>query len=64
MRKFLFDGSDASWIFTTDDVFDHLWKYQFLFAYDLTVFNNIDSNIVIDESENIQIQSVDVTFYF
>ena len=62
--QFLLDGSDASGVAAFDDIFDLFGKYQFLLFYDLTVFDDVDGDVVIDECQDIQIQHVDVTFYF
>ena len=58
VRKFLFDGSDAAGIFAADHVFDLLGEMEALFLYDLTVFDDVYSDIVIDETKHIQIQLV------
>lgn len=60
----LLDGSDASGVAAFDDVFDLFGKYQFLLLYNLTVFDDVDGDVVVDECQYIQIQHIDVTFYF
>lgn len=60
----LLNGSDASGVAAFDDVFDLFGKYQFLLLYDLTVFDDVDGDVVVDEGQDIQIQHIDVTFYF
>lgn len=64
MGQSLLDGSDASGVAAFDDVFDLFGKYQFLLLDDLTVFDDVDSDVVVDECQDIQIQHIDVTFYF
>ena len=64
MGQSLFDGSDASGVAAFDDVFDLFGKYQFLLLYDLAVFDDVDGDVVVDECQYIQIQHIDVTFYF
>lgn len=64
MGQSLLDGSDASGVAAFDDVFDLFGKYQFLLLYNLTVFDDVDGDVVVDECQDIQIQHVDVTFYF
>ena len=64
MRKFLLYGSNTSRIFTFDDVFDFFGQHQIFFINDFAVLDHIDSDIVVDEREYIQIQCVNVTFYF
>lgn len=64
MGQSLFDGSDASGVAAFDDVFDLFGKYQFFFFYNLTVFDDVDGDVVVDECQYIQIQHIDITFYF
>ena len=64
MGQSLLDGSDTSGVSAFDDVFDLFGKYQFLLLYDLTVFYHVDGDVVVDEGQDIQIQHIDVTFYF
>ena len=64
MGKSLLDGSDASGVAAFDDIFDLFGKYQFLLLYDLPVFDDVDGDVVVDECQDIQIQHIDVTFYF
>ena len=64
MGQSLFDGSDASGVAAFDDVFDLFGKYQLLLLYDLTVFDDVDGDVVVDECQYIQIQHIDITFYF
>lgn len=64
MGQSLLDGSDASGVAAFDDIFDLFGKYQFFFLYNLTVFDDVDGDVVVDECQYIQIQHIDVTFYF
>ena len=64
MGQSLLNGSDASGVAAFDDVFDLFGKYQFLLLYNLTVFDDVDGDVVVDEGQDIQIQHIDVTFYF
>lgn len=64
MGQSLLNGSDASGVAAFDDVFDLFGKYQYLLLYDLTIFDDIDGDVVVDECQYIQIQHIDVTFYF
>lgn len=64
MGQSLLDGSDASGVAAFDDVFDLFGKYQYLLLYDLTIFDDVDGDVVVDECQYIQIQHIDVTFYF
>ena len=49
MGQSLLDGSDASGGAAFDDVFDLFGKYQFLYLYNLNVFDDIDGASVIDQ---------------
>ena len=64
MIQLLLNGSDASGVAAFDDVFDLFGKYQLLLLYDLTVYDDVDGDVVVDECQYIQIQHIDVTFYF
>ena len=60
----LLNGSDAAGVFALDDVFDFLGENQFFFVYDFSVFNDVDGNVVVDKGKDVQIQHIDVAFYF
>ena len=62
MIKSLLDRCDTSWILAADHIFDLLRKSQRFLGDDLSVFNNIYSNVVIDESEDIEIHEIDRAF--
>ena len=62
MIQLVFDGSDTAWILAFDHIFDLFRKRQRLFVDDFFIFNDIDRNVVIDESEDIQVDDVDRTF--
>ena len=64
MGQSLLDGSDASGVAAFDDVFDLFGKYQFLLLYDLTIFDDVYGDVVVDEGQYIQVQHIDITFYF
>ena len=64
MGQSLLNGSDASGVAAFDDVFDLFGKHQFFLLYDLSVFDDGDGDVVVDECQYIQIQHIDVTFYF
>ena len=59
MGQSLLNGSDASGVAAFDDVFDLFGKYQFLLLYNLTVFDDVDGDVVVDEGQDIQIQHID-----
>ena len=56
--KLLLDGSDTARIPAGDDILDLLWKMQFLFLIDLVVLDDVDCDIVIDESQCIQVNFI------
>ena len=58
----LFDGCDTSGVFAADHIADLFGKPELLFLHDLLVLNDIDCDVVIDESENIQIHEIDRAF--
>ena len=49
----LLDGSDAAWVLAFDDVCDLFWKFQDPFLNDLLVFDDVDGDVVIDETEDV-----------
>ena len=51
--EFLLDGSDASWVFAPDDILYLFWHVKLLFLYDLGILDDIDRDVVVNESENI-----------
>mgnify|MGYP001702059414 CR=1 FL=1 len=61
--KALLDGSDAAWVLTFDDVCDLFWKFQDPFLNDLLVFDDVDGDVVIDETEDVQVEVLDRAFY-
>ena len=58
MRQLLLDGGDAAGIFAVDDVCDFLWHFHPFFLYDMAVLDDIDRDVVIDVSQDIQIYQV------
>ena len=60
----LLDGSDAARILAFDHIDDLFWKVQLFLVYDLTVFDDVDGDIVVDKTKDIKIQHVNRTFYF
>ena len=58
----LFDGCDASRIFAADHVADLFGEFELLLLHNFLILNDIDRDVMIDESENIQIHEVDRAF--
>ena len=64
MWQSLFDGSDAARVFTLYDVFDFLWQGKLSFFHNSSVFDNVHCDGVINKTQNIQVQCINVTFHF
>ena len=62
--EFLLYRSDTAGIFAFDDVYDLFRRLQFSLLNDLFVLDNVDRDVVIDESDNVQIERIDGAFYF
>ena len=60
----LLDRSDAAWVLAADHVDNLLWKTKVFFLYDLLIFDDVHSDVVVDETKDIQIQVFDGTLYF
>ena len=61
MIKSLLDRCDTSRVFAADHIADLLGESELFLLHDLFIFNNIDRDVVIDESENVQIHEIDRT---
>ena len=53
MGKLLLNRSDTARVFTSEDIFDFFGERQREFPHDLTVFNDIDCDVVVYEAENV-----------
>ena len=62
MIKSLLDGGDAPRVLAADDIFDLFRKLELLLVNDLLILDDVYRDIVVDESENIQIHEVDRAF--
>lgn len=62
MIKLLLDGSDASRILAFDHIPDLLRKRKRFFGDDLSIFDDVHSDIVVNESEDIQIHKINGAF--
>ena len=58
----LLDRCDTSRILAADHVADFFWEFQLFLLNDLFIFNDVDRDVVIDESEDVQIHEVDGAF--
>jgi hypothetical protein len=54
----LFDGCDASRITAVNDVADLFGKLEVQFVHDLSVFNDIHSDIRVDKANGVKIQLI------
>ena len=64
MIQFLLDGGDTTWVLAFDHIYDLLWKRKFLFLSNISVFDDIDGDVVIDKSDDVQIQIFNRALYF
>ena len=64
VRKLLLDGGDAAGVLTFDYVYDFFGKGKGLFLYDLTAFNHVNGDVVVDKAKNLKVKHFDVAFYF
>lgn len=62
MLKPLLDRRDTSWILAADDVRDLLWQMKPRLIYDPGILDDIDRDIMVDESEHIQINKINRAF--
>ena len=60
----LLDRSDAARVFAFDNVCDLFWTFQDSFFNDLFIFDDVYGNVVIDETEDVQIKVFNRAFYF
>ena len=63
MLQFLLHRCDAAGIAAFDHVYDLFWKLQLLLLTDLAVLDDVDGNVMVDKSQDIQIQHIDGAFY-
>ena len=61
--ELLFYGSDTAGILAFDDVYDLFWWFQLSFFDDLFIFDDVDRDVMIDESYNVQIECIDGAFH-
>ena len=48
--------------YAADHIADLFWEFELFLLYDLFVFDNVNRDVVIDESEDIEIHEVDRAF--
>ena len=63
MRKSALYRRDAAGVGAVNDVPDFLRELQAPLFNDLTVFDDVDGNVAVDEGQDVQIQRVDVTLH-
>ena len=56
--QFLLDGSDASGVLAPYHVDNLLWKMETLLVNDLGSLDNVDGDIVVNESKDVQVNEV------
>ena len=64
MRKLLLDRGDAARVLAGDDIDELLRKSQLFFVYDHTVPDDVDGDVMINETKYVQIELIDRAFYF
>lgn len=62
MIQALFDGCDAARVFAADHIADLFGQFQIFLLDNLFIFNNVDRNIVINESEDVEIHEINGAF--
>ena len=62
MIQSLLDGGDAPRVLAADHVFDLSRKPELLLLNDLFVLDDVYRDIVVNESENVQIHEIDRAF--
>ena len=62
--QFLLNGGDTAGIPAFDDIFDLFGKLKFPLFYDFFSFDDIDGDVVVDKTQYIQIQCVNITLHF
>ena len=60
----LLNGSNATRVFAFDNVCDLFWKFQNPFFNNFFIFDNVDCDVVIDKTKDIQIEVFNRAFYF
>ena len=63
MIQTLLNGSDAAGIFAFDDVRDLFWQSEDFFLHDLFILDDVDGDVVIDKTKDIQLQITNGTFH-
>lgn len=58
MIQFLLDGSDASGVLAPYHVDNLLWKMETLLVNDLGILDNVDGDVVVNESKDVQVNEV------
>ena len=53
--KLLLNRSDTARVFTSEDIFDFFGERQREFPHDLTVFNDIDCDVVVNIAQDFQV---------
>jgi hypothetical protein len=64
MGKFLLDGGNTAGIMTADNAVDFPGKDQSSFFYDDTILDDVYGNVMINESQNVKVQGIDIAFHF
>ena len=57
----LLNGCNASWVLAADDIRNLLRKLKTCFINNLRVLDDIDRDVMVDESQNVQINKINRT---
>ena len=56
--QLLFDGSDASRVLASYHIDNLLWKMETFLVNDQGILDNVDGDVMINESEDVQVNEV------
>ena len=62
--EFLFDRGNAARVFALDYIFYLLRKHQFFLLDDFFILDHIDCDVVINESQDVEVEFFDSALYF
>ncbi len=60
LGQLLLDGGDAAWVVAFDDSCDLLGQFQGSLFNDLAILDYVDGDVVINVSQHIKVQGIDV----
>ena len=57
MIQFLLNRCNTAWVLTSDNISNALWERKTLFLYDFSVLDNVNSDVVVDKTEDIKVKA-------